>query len=72
MTAPDRTPGMTLKLERVAADIAVKDVAARMGISPSRVSRIEDDAGLRDRMVIRYRQALEMCRTSRTSAEATA
>lgn len=72
MTTPDRTTGMTLKLERVAADVAVKDVAAQMGISASRVSRIEDDPGLTDRMVLRYRDALSMCRTSRTSAEASA
>jgi transcriptional regulator with XRE-family HTH domain len=58
---------MTLKLERVAADVAVKDVAAQMGISASRLSRIEDDPNLTERMVARYREALERCRTSGTS-----
>lgn len=67
-----RLPGMTLKLERVAADIPVKDVAAQMGISPSRLSRIEDDPSLTGRMVARYREALDRCRTSRTSGEAVA
>jgi transcriptional regulator with XRE-family HTH domain len=60
---------MTLKLERVAADITVKDVAAQMGISASRLSRIEDDPSLTARMVDRYRVALTTCRTSRTSEE---
>ena len=67
-----RLPGMTLKLERVAADITLTDVAARMGISPSRLSRIEDHPNLTERMVVRYRTALDMCRTSGTLTEATA
>lgn len=68
----DRLPGMTLKLERVAADVSVKDVAAQMGISASRLSRIEDDPSLTERMVGRYRDALQRCRTSRTSTKAVA
>lgn len=68
----DRLPGMTLKLERVAEDVPVKDVAAQMGISASRLSRIEDDPNLTGRMVTRYREALERCRTFRTSDTAVA
>jgi hypothetical protein len=63
---------MILKLERVAADVDGKDVAAQMGISASRLSRIEDDPNLTSAMVSRYREALQRCRASRTSAEASA
>lgn len=68
-----RLPGMTLKLERVAADVRLKSVAAQMGVSASRLSRIEDDPNLTERMVARYRLALGRCRTFGTSnIEATA
>jgi len=72
MTDDERLPGLTLKIERVTADVPVKDVAAQMGISSSRLSRIEDDPSLTARMVVRYREALERCRTSRTSTEGAA
>lgn len=60
--------GLDLKLRRVAARLQAKDIAARMGISSSRVSRIEDPAyRVTDRMYRRYMEALEECRTSGTS-----
>lgn len=58
--------GKDLKLRRVAADILLKDVAALMGISDSRVSRIEDQLAVTDRMYRRYMEALDKCRTSGT------
>lgn len=53
-----QTDGLTLKLERVARRLLVKDVAARMGVSPGRVSRIEAQASVTDAMIRRYRAAL--------------
>ena len=62
--------GMDLELRRVAARIKVKDVAAQMGISPSRLSRIEDQPTVTDRLARRYLDALAACGTSGTSGKA--
>ena len=62
--------GTDLKLRRVAALVQAKDVAARMGISDSRLSRIEKPAPVTDRMARRYLDALAQCRTSGTSGRA--
>lgn len=35
--------GLDLKLRRVAADVRVKDLAEAMGVTDSRISRIESD-----------------------------
>lgn len=59
--------GLDLKLRRVAARLQVKDMAEQMGISPSRVSRIEADPKVTVKMERRYMDALERCGTSRTS-----
>lgn len=64
-----RTTGLDLQMERKAARPKVKAlaVAHEMGISPSRLSRIENDpAPVTERMASRYRAALETCRTFRT------
>lgn len=66
----ERVTGITLELERVAAKVMVKDIAEAMGISPSRVSRIEDQPDVTARLARRYRDALEKCRTSGTSGAA--
>ncbi len=58
------TTGLDLKVERIRAGVLVKDIAQAMGISPSRVSRIEVDAPVTERMLARYRAALGTCRTS--------
>lgn len=59
--------GTDLKVERVRARIAANVVAAQMGISSSRLSRIEAQEALTDRLRDRYLGALETCRTSSTS-----
>lgn len=71
MSTDTRTTGLDLKVERIRAGLLVKDVAAQMGISPSRLSRIEVDEPVTDRMLGRYRDALDRCRTSSTPAGAT-
>jgi transcriptional regulator with XRE-family HTH domain len=59
---------MDLKLRRVAARLQVKDVAQAMGISSSRISRIEDpDHSVTPRMERRYMAAILSC-TSGTSS----
>jgi len=66
-----RTPGVELEVERVRAGVLVKHVAEFMGISDSRVSRIEDDPAVTARLARRYRLALAEATakygTSRTS-----
>jgi transcriptional regulator with XRE-family HTH domain len=60
--------GKTLKLRRVAADVMAKDLAAAMGVSDSRVSRIENSRTVTDETVARYTKALDTCITKFTSA----
>jgi predicted transcriptional regulator len=61
--------GTDLKVARVRADVKLKDVAREMGISSSRLSRIEVPASNpADETVRRYLDALEKCRTSGTRA----
>lgn len=70
MTTDAPLTGTDLELERVAAKVMVKDVAEAMGITPSRVSRIEDQPRITPKLARRYRDALETCRTSGTSGRA--
>lgn len=67
MTTDTRTTGLDLKVLRVRAQLQVKEVAEAMGISGSRLSRIEVDQPVTPRMEQRYLDALELCRTSGTS-----
>ena len=69
MNTNARTTGLDLKVERIRAGLMVKDIAEQMGISPSRLSRIEVDEPVTDRMLARYRNALAKCRTSSTSTD---
>lgn len=65
------TTGIDLQVERLRArpKVQAKDVANAMGISSSRISRIEnDDKPVTPRMRDRYLAALETCRTSGTEA----
>lgn len=63
-----RTTGLDLKIERIRAGVMVKDLADAMGITSPRLSRIEKDEPLTDRMVARYRAALGTCRTPEKAA----
>lgn len=63
-----QTSGLDLKLERVAARIPSATMAQALNVSASRVSHIEALAVVTPSMVLRYRGALEACRTSRTTA----
>jgi transcriptional regulator with XRE-family HTH domain len=61
--------GLDLKIERVRAGVQVKEVAEAMGISSSRVSRIESpDHKVTPRMLARYRAALGTYRTPEKAA----
>ncbi len=64
------TTGLDLKVLRTRANLKSKDIAAAMGITSSRLSRIEVDTRVTPRMEARYLAALETCRTSGTSAAA--
>lgn len=59
-----RPVGTDLKVARVRAGIKAMNVAEAMGISPSRLSRIEGPEPVTERMAGRYLIALEKCRTS--------
>lgn len=60
--------GLDLKVERIRAGVQVKQIAEAMGITPSRVSRIEVDVPVTDRMLQRYRAALGTYRTPEKAA----
>jgi plasmid maintenance system antidote protein VapI len=66
-----RPTGLALQMERRTErpKIQAKAVAHAMGISQSRLSRIENDtAPVTERMARRYREALETCRTFQDEA----
>lgn len=69
-----RTPGVELAVKRLRAGVKVKHVAEAMGLSDSRVSRIESDPSVTSRTTRRYLDALDKASakygTSRTSTEA--
>ena len=62
--------GLDLKLQRVAAKVQVRQLADEMGITASRLSRIEDEPRVTKRMLARYTKALDTFRTSSTSRDA--
>lgn len=53
--------GHALKVERVAARVKAKDLAAQMGVSGSRLSHLEREQYPSPEMVSRYRVALVQC-----------
>lgn len=64
--------GIDLKLRRVAADVKAKEIASLMGVSQSRVSRIENSRVISEDVRDRYLTALDTCSTKSTSAQAVA
>ncbi len=62
--------GKDLKLRRVAADIKVKDIANAMGVTDSRVSRIENSRIVTPEAEARYLDALYTCVTKSTGQAA--
>lgn len=64
--------GKDLKLKRVDADVKANELASEMGVSPSRVSRIENTRVLTDEAVARYLVALDTCITKSTPSGAAA
>lgn len=64
------TTGKDLKLQRVAADVRTKDLALAMGVTDSRVSRIENSRIVTDAALTRYLAALDMCITKSTGEAA--
>lgn len=63
-----QTSGLDLKLERVAARIPAGVLARALGVSAGRVTHIEAYAVVTPTMVVRYHDALDKCRTQRTTA----
>jgi transcriptional regulator with XRE-family HTH domain len=53
--------GHLLKVERVSARVKAKQIAALMGVSPSRVASIEREEFPSTEVVQRYRAALAAC-----------
>lgn len=70
MTDPAPATGIDLKVERTRARVLAKDVAKAMGISDSRLSKIEGQDRVTERMRARYLLALATCRTSGTETAA--
>lgn len=66
MSSPDEPTGLNLKVERVAARVKGVDLAAEMGVSPSRLSAIEREQYPSAENVRRYRTALSTCKNVRT------
>ena len=60
--------GLELKLERVAAQVQVQQIARAMGLTDGRISKIERADRLDPKTVARYRAALATCATSREAA----
>ena len=61
-----KTTGLELKLRRVAADVKSRDIAAVMGVHPSRITYIERSRVVADGTVERYVAALATCTTVTT------
>lgn len=60
VNTPDQILGRALKLERVGAGVKLIDVAARVGISPGHLSRIEGGERKADSALIaRIRDAIQ-------------
>lgn len=71
MTSRAHTPDMTgkdLKLQRVAADVRVNELAVAMGVSASRISRIENSRVVTDDARSRYVTALATLATNVTDS----
>jgi transcriptional regulator with XRE-family HTH domain len=64
------TTGLSLKVQRVGADVRLKDLATAMGVTDSRISRIEASRTVTPEAEVRYLQALRTCITKSTSGEA--
>lgn len=60
--------GMDLKLQRVAADITARDLAAVMGCHPSRVNYIEGRRLVTPTAAEKYRAALATLTTKQSDA----
>lgn len=57
--------GLSLKFDRQAAGVKAVEVARKMGVSSSRMTRIEDAHMLEPEVVDRYRKAIEDVLTDR-------
>jgi len=64
--------GKDLKLQRVVADLKVKDVAREMGVSDSRVSAIENSRQVTPETIDRYVRAIATLTTTTTPLTALA
>jgi transcriptional regulator with XRE-family HTH domain len=64
------TTGHQLKVERVAARVKAKDIAAQMGVSPSRIGSIEREEFPSTEAIARYRAALSACQNVPHSSQA--
>lgn len=68
MEPTDNRSGLWLKLQRIAARVKQRQLAAQMGVSESRVSAIEREAVVTPETRARYLDALGICGTQRPEA----
>jgi len=61
------TTGLDLKLARVRERVKAKHVAEAMGVSQSRIAKIEREAVVSPEIASRYLDAVAQCRTLGTS-----
>lgn len=60
VNTPEAIVGRSLKLERVGAGVKLIDVAARIGVSPGHLSRIESGERRADsELISRIREAIQ-------------
>lgn len=64
------TSGLDLKVARTRERVKAKAIAEAMGVSQSRVAKIEREAVISAEIVKRYLEAVELCRTPGTSETA--
>lgn len=65
----DQPTGLSLKLQRVAADVSSNDLAGAMGVTVSRLSHIEGSRKVTTKAAARYVAALATLTTKPTDAE---
>jgi len=63
-------PGLDLKLRRIARRVKQYQLAEQMGVSTSRLSKIEREGLASPDITRRYLEALDTCGTSNTSRPA--
>jgi DNA-binding XRE family transcriptional regulator len=66
---PSEITGLSLRVARVEARAKAKDIAALMGVSRSRITKIEREGFVSEAIATRYLEALRTFRKFGTSGE---